>query len=226
MSERRWQAVLFDFDYTLADSSPGIIECTNYALQKLGLPVADQDAIRLTIGKTLAASYTQLTGRVDASEQSAYARYFIARADKVMVDSTRLYSATRVVLPCLQLAGYQLGIVSTKYVDRLDGVLRRENLRQYVRVLIGGDQVERQKPAPDGLLLAARCIGVEPAKCLYVGDTPIDAQAASYAEMGFAAVLSGLSTRTDFAGVSAQVILADVGALPGWLDADEGVRTG
>lgn len=218
MSERRWQAVLFDFDYTLVDSSPGIIECTNFALRRMGLPTADPAAIRLTIGKTLAASYTQLTGRVDASEQSAYARHFVTRADEVMVDATSVFASTRDVLPCLRQAGYLVGIVSTKYVDRLDGVLRRENLQQHVQVVVGGDQVEHQKPAPDGLLLAAELLGIAPARCLYVGDTPIDALAALQAGMGFTGVLTGLSTGSDFTVVPTLALLSDVAALPEWLE--------
>ena len=37
------QSVIFDFDYTLADSSEGVIECANYALGRLGLPAASDD---------------------------------------------------------------------------------------------------------------------------------------------------------------------------------------
>ena len=40
-SPRRFQSVVFDFDYTLADSSVGVIECMNYALKRWGcLPPA------------------------------------------------------------------------------------------------------------------------------------------------------------------------------------------
>jgi len=34
----KYKAVFFDFDYTLADSSKAVIECINYALQKMGYP--------------------------------------------------------------------------------------------------------------------------------------------------------------------------------------------
>ena len=38
------QSVIFDFDYTLADSSVGIIDSANYALIRLGLPTATDKA--------------------------------------------------------------------------------------------------------------------------------------------------------------------------------------
>ena len=50
------RAVLFDFDLTLADSTRGAIECINYALVKMGLPQAEDQAIKATIGLSLPAT--------------------------------------------------------------------------------------------------------------------------------------------------------------------------
>ncbi len=50
-----------------------------------------------------------------------------------------------------------------------------------VDVLIGGDQVARSKPAPDGILLAAKKLGIEPEDVAYIGDSPLDLRAASSA---------------------------------------------
>jgi HAD superfamily hydrolase (TIGR01509 family) len=47
-----------------------------------------------------------------------------------------------------------------------------------VDVLIGGDEVSQPKPAADGLLLAARRLGVAAADLGYVGDAPNDMRAA------------------------------------------------
>ena len=55
-----YRAILFDFDYTLADSSEGIIHCVNSALKTLDLPEATADEIRATIGLSLTEIYTRL----------------------------------------------------------------------------------------------------------------------------------------------------------------------
>jgi HAD superfamily hydrolase (TIGR01509 family) len=44
--------------------------------------------------------------------------------------------------------------------------------------LVGADEVERSKPEPDGIHLACRRLGVEPAAAAYVGDAPNDLEAA------------------------------------------------
>jgi len=51
------KAVIFDFDYTLADSSKGIIECINYALRELGLNSVTTDAACETIGLSLGDTF-------------------------------------------------------------------------------------------------------------------------------------------------------------------------
>ena len=45
------RAVIFDFDYTLADPSQGVAESINFALNGLGLPAASPEQINQTITK-------------------------------------------------------------------------------------------------------------------------------------------------------------------------------
>ena len=52
---------------------------------------------------------------------------------------------------------------------------------RYFDVVVGGNQVARPKPAPDGVRAAARALGLDPARCLYVGDSPLDVGAAEAA---------------------------------------------
>ena len=64
------QAMICDFDFTLADSSPGVVACVNEALAGLGLPPASADRIHATIGLSLPHS-TQLPRECIALAQSA-----------------------------------------------------------------------------------------------------------------------------------------------------------
>ena len=58
-------AIIFDFDYTLADSSKGVVACINYALQSMGVPPRSWNECCATIGLSLAAVYESLTGEND-----------------------------------------------------------------------------------------------------------------------------------------------------------------
>ena len=53
---------LFDFDYTLADSSRGIVTCFRNVLNRHGYTRPTDNDIKRTIGKTLEESFSILSG--------------------------------------------------------------------------------------------------------------------------------------------------------------------
>ena len=78
------QAVVFDFDLTLADSTSGAVDCVNYALQKVGLSPVDPIQIHRTIGLSIPRIFTTLTGKSDPIRFSEFSDRFIERADQVI----------------------------------------------------------------------------------------------------------------------------------------------
>jgi len=79
----QWQALVFDLDYTLADSSAGAIECVNHALAELGFHTADPEYIKRTIGLSLAETLKQLVDQVPAETVEKFERLFLHRAGEV-----------------------------------------------------------------------------------------------------------------------------------------------
>ena len=67
-------AVIFDFDYTLADSSKGAHECINYALKHMGRSPCDFPQCCRTIGLSLPETYRTLTGDNNAANESEFHR--------------------------------------------------------------------------------------------------------------------------------------------------------
>ena len=49
----KFDNVIFDFDGTLADTSPGVLGSVRYALETLGAPVPDEKVLRGFIGPSL-----------------------------------------------------------------------------------------------------------------------------------------------------------------------------
>ena len=122
------KAVIFDFDYTLADSAQGAIDCINSALALMGLPVASDEAICRTIGMSLQAAYEKLTGDSRRVRAAEFADLFIRRAGEVMVDKTVVFETVRPTVTLLKQRGLKLGIVSTKFRYRIEAILRRDGL--------------------------------------------------------------------------------------------------
>lgn len=62
-----FHTVLFDFDYTLADTSVGIVNSFHYAFDRLNIERKEEASIKKTIGMPLKAAFTALTGLQDRS---------------------------------------------------------------------------------------------------------------------------------------------------------------
>ena len=63
---------LFDFDYTLADSSRGIVTCFRNVLNRHGYTHPTDNDIKRTIGKTLEESFSILSGVTDTRQHRNY----------------------------------------------------------------------------------------------------------------------------------------------------------
>jgi phosphoglycolate phosphatase len=212
-----WQTILFDFDYTLADSSAGVVECINYALNNLGLPPVPAAQACRTIGLSLPNTFVTLAGPEHQAQSDQFVRLFIERADQIMTDRTILFETTRPAIQKLKQKGMQMGIVSTKFKHRIESILRRENMSAYFDLVIGGKDVTRHKPSPEGLNMALEMLNCAPANALYVGDSLTDAETAQRAGVAFVAVLSGTTPQEEFKPYPVEAFLAHVGELPAWL---------
>ncbi len=213
----QFQTIAFDFDYTLADSSAGTVECVNFALNGLGLSHASPEAICQTIGLSLADTFVRLAGPGDSAQSEEFTRLFIKRADEVMAALTVLYPTMPLAVKQLKQNGLKLGIVSNKYRYRIEGILKRENLLEIFDVIVGREDVTRHKPDPAGLQMVRERLNGLPAQTLYVGDSVVDAETAQQDGVPFVAVLSGVTSREDFCHYSVTKIVEDLTRLADWL---------
>lgn len=214
------RAVVFDFDYTLADSSPGVILCANQALRELGLPTARPEAIRATIGLSLEASLVALAGEPYAPLGAAYRAAFIRKADQVMADNTTLLPGARETIEALADASVALAIVTNKLSHRVRAVLHREGLDGAFLSIVGAgdavgpDGVAVHKPEPAPLLLALGQLGTTTEKSVYVGDSVTDAETASRAGVRFVASLTGVTPPEAFELYPVWRTVPNVGEVP------------
>lgn len=192
------KAIIFDFDYTLGDSTNGIALSINYALEQLRCPAKSIDEIRKTIGLSLKETYFKLTTSNNMQEAEQFARLFKEKADRVMVDNTRLYEGVKEVLGSLKEKGFKLAIVTTKYHYRIEQILSKFGASDLIDLIVGAEDVKVEKPSPEGLLWAIEQLQVNAEEVLYVGDSIVDAMTAQNANVKFAATLTGTTTRDEF----------------------------
>ncbi len=209
---------MFDFDLTLADSTKGVIECVNFALDGMDLPRADDERIRHTIGLSLMATFQNLTGQKRSEDVDVFVSRYVERADQIMADLTVVYDFVPSTTAQLIETGFELGIVSTKFRYRIEGILEREGLSDHFSVIVGGEDVTEHKPHPEGLLTAVSILRMKTGNVYYVGDSIVDALTAERAGVPFVAVLTGTTGESEFEKLPNIAVIDDVSALPRLFD--------
>lgn len=171
MNQSDIAAVVFDMDGLLLDTERLYLSAFRHAVQVLG--VAECDSIYLgTIGLRAEASEKHIRQSFDASVD-------IDRLlETLRTEAKRLFSEPiPVKFGVIELATYlnKQGMpytiaTSTHANDAVDR-LRHTGLTEYFPTLIGGNEVDEGKPAPDIYLAAADRLGIEPSKCVAFEDS-------------------------------------------------------
>lgn len=210
----RYTTYLFDFDYTLADSSRGIVICFRNVLERHEHTGISDEAIKRTIGKTLEDSFSILSGITDPATLAAYRKEYEKEADTHMTINTEFFPETITVLQELKSQGGKIGIISTKYRYRIREMVDLHFPKGFFDIIIGGEDVKKAKPNPQGIKKALRQLHRRKEETLYIGDSTIDAEAAQLAKVDFAGVLNGMTTREELAAYPHRQILDNLSLLP------------
>ena len=208
--EMKYQAYLFDFDYTLANSEKGILGCFRYVLQKYQYQGISDEEIKKTIGMTLKDAFRKLTKVEDEDIISEYQTVYRKKADEIMNKNTVIFPSVPEVLKTLSKNGKNVMIVSTKGRERIEEFFDIVGLKQEIDFILGGEDVKKEKPNPEGILTVIERFGLQREDVLYIGDSVIDAQAAQKAGVDFVGVTSGVTTTEELEQFSHVMILKDI----------------
>ncbi len=131
-----YDAVIFDLDGTLTDSQPGIFACTEYALQKMGLPVPPEATLRRFLGPPLADSYMKYCGMTE--KQAAYATdLYRERYIPIGWKENKVYPRIRALLSALKERGAYLAVATGKPQHTSVDILRYFDLLKYFDAVAG-----------------------------------------------------------------------------------------
>jgi len=204
------QAILFDLDGTVLDTRELILVSFRHATRTvLGRELPEAEMLDM-IGIPLQYQMEKLSPEHADELVAVYREHNAAHHDEMV----RVFPGMRETLEALRAQGIPLAIVTSKRNALAARGLACFDLLGFFDLLIGSDDTDKHKPLPDPLLLAATRLGAEPERCVYVGDSPYDMQAACAAGMTAVAALWGMFARERLISAGAQHEAAAITELP------------
>lgn len=205
-------AIIFDLDGVLMDSEPFHLRATRFALGDRAQSYTERDN-QSFFGATDAEMFRvlRILFDLDASTDELALRKREHLVLLIRTEGRGLPGVPEIPLRFRE-AGLRLGLVSASARPVIDAVLETVGLSGAFETVVSGDEVARGKPAPDGYLMAARRLAVDPGRCFVVEDTRNGVLAAKAAGMTVAAVPGPATIHEDFS--PADLILPSLEALP------------
>ncbi len=203
-----FEAVIFDWDGTLADTLPIIVFLFQKVLQRAGCNVSDGFLLkRIGIGARNMFKDALKSSNITFDE---------TKIDELMEEKTKMqlevldkiqlfegaFKLLNLLRPKVKLA---LATMSNREI--VDKLLTMKNLEKYFDFIITADEVSKLKPDPEVFLMCALKLGCQPEKCVVIEDSVFGVAAAKKANMKCIAIPSGAYSKADLKKESPDLIV-------------------
>ena len=207
-------AIIFDLDGTLVDTVEARIRAWLTVFDEEGIP-ADRGHVAALIGTDGRRLAREVAGAAGITLERGRDEAIDARCGDIFAELNahpRPLPGVDDLLERLEAEAIPWAIATSSRREQVASSVDALGLSR-PPLVVDGSHVEHAKPAPDLLLLAARELREEPARCWYVGDATWDMLAASAAGMVAVGVTSGAADAAGLLGAGARWVvdsLADV----------------
>lgn len=187
--------IIFGFDGTLADTSPGILYCLNTTASSMGYNPVEMSSLLEILGTPLEEIFRTLFNMTeDEAEYAAknYSKLYSQKGSSMFV----LYDNILDTLKRLRADGCKLAIATQKHEMYTRDMLEALGAIELFDAVCATD-VDKNLTKSDLLLQACEETGIAVEDSIMIGDTAVDSEGAAKIGMDFAAALYGLGFREE-----------------------------
>lgn len=204
VKQLQYQTVIWDFDGTLVDTSPGIFRSLRVAFQRLGYPDPSPELLSRFVGPPLFQAFQEHVGM---SPQQAEQALLAFRADYEArgVYQSQLYPGLEEILRQLHAAGAKLGVATLKPERMARLLLRQFGLLDLMDACVGSDDQDRgTRTKAQMIQMVLDQVGCKnPQQAVLIGDTRFDLEGAKQAGVPFLAAGYGFGELESLLGPDA-----------------------
>lgn len=164
------KAVLFDMDGVLVDSIEAWFRLFNRTLKHFGKEEFEWEAF---LNKVWGGPIERDAEEFFGKPLEDVKKFYFDNFDEFK-KNLKLFPNAREILIKLKDKNLKLGLVTNTPQKQANKLIEYLKLGKYFDAVVGGDEVEHGKPAPDMILKACERLGVNPKETAVVGDTIMD----------------------------------------------------
>ncbi len=190
-----YRLAIFDFDGTLVDSAPGIVDvmkdvCVEYEFTEQTLELWSH-LIGIPLLRQAEILFPDHSHEFHEEVAQRYRDIYDARAIEICPP----FAGLEEMLRKLKEAEILISIASSKRRHLIDTVLEFHHLADYFALVVGAEEVKKHKPDPEPVLISAKKLSIPLAESVVIGDSSYDLDMARNAGVDAIGVTTGIHTK-------------------------------
>ncbi len=193
-----FEAAIFDWDGTLADTRRAIIISFHKALDLINYQVSDE-YIERRIGIGAADTFREILKNTRLPVDEKTVKRLVERKSAVQIELARqvpLFEGGPELLAALH-GKLKVGLASMNNLSVIQNLLEVNNLADCFEAVLTVESVSHSKPHPEIFLKTAKKLHARPDSCVVLEDSIFGVKAAKAAGMGCIAVTTGVYSKSE-----------------------------
>ena len=188
-----FEAVIFDWDGTLADTRKVIVVSFQKALKEINLEVSNQ-FIERRIGVGASETFREILQAANRRVDENVVKQLVGRKSKVQIELAKevtLFDGARELLKALE-GKVRVGLASMNNRAVIMHLLRQNKIVDCFDEVLTVEMISNSKPDPEIFIKTAEQLETKPQACVVFEDSIFGVKAAKSAGMGCIAVTTGV----------------------------------
>ena len=193
-----FEAVIFDWDGTLADTRQVIVVSFQKALSEVNCIVSDE-YIERRIGIGAADTFYDILQSANIRVDKKMIEHLVDRKSQLEIELTsqvKLFPGAKELLETLH-GKVKMGLASMNNRSVIIHMVEANGLTQFFQAFLTAESISHSKPHPEIFIKTASELKTNPEKCVVIEDSIFGVKAAKSANMGCVAVTTGVYSKEE-----------------------------
>ncbi len=193
-----FEAVIFDWDGTLADTRQVIVVSFQKALSEVNCIVSDE-YIERRIGIGAADTFYDILQSANIRVDQKMIEHLVDRKSQFEIELTsqvKLFPGAKELLETLH-GKVKMGLASMNNRSVIIHMVKANGLTQFFQAFLTAESISHSKPHPEIFIKTASELKTNPEKCVVIEDSIFGVKAAKSANMGCVAVTTGVYSKEE-----------------------------